>query len=65
MKAGTRVFLDDDKLTSIEGNAHEFKKGDSIIVEVITKKSGRCKILAGNSIYKCKAVKGKTNIVKV
>ena len=62
MKEGTRVFIDDAKIISVEGNTHEFKKGDSIEVEVITRKSGRCVDLASAETFSCKNVRGMTNL---
>ena len=63
MKTGTRTFNNDSKMTSIEGNTHEAKKGAKITVETVDRRKGICKVLELDETFKCKTVKGKTSIV--
>ena len=63
MKQGSRVFTDNSKMTSVEGNTTEFKQGCKVEVEVISRREGLCKIAGIEETYKCKAVRGRTSLV--
>ena len=63
MRSGKRKFHKDTKITSVEGNEHEFKKDDIIDVKIINKRNGLCRIVAGAETYKCKKIKGLSTLV--
>ena len=60
MKAGTRKFDNDATIKNINGETHEFKKGDTIEVTILDRREGLCKITAAATPFKNKVIKGPT-----
>ena len=63
MKAGNRKFHKDATIKNIEGQEHEFKKGDVIEVSILDRREGLCKITAAEVAFKNKVIKGSTTLI--
>jgi len=65
MKAGSRKFIKDVELKSIEGETHSFDKDGTVVAEIVSRRNGICKLvgICDNETFTCKAIRGNTNIV--
>ena len=64
MKSGIRKFHKEVKIISCEGNEREFKENDTVVAQVVNRKNRICQLADGTDSYKCKDIRGASNIVK-